>query len=237
MALKTVLAFSVHGYTSLGVLLAFYAVFSLRYHSIQGFLIALWLAVIVDATDGALARRFDVKHVTPNFDGRRLDDIIDYINYAFLPAIAFREFGVLPDHLIWISAFPMLSSAYGFCQVQAKTSDSFVGFPSYWNIVFLYLYFFTPHPFWVAVILIGLSIMVFVPIHYIYPSQTKWMKKPTLALSYVYGLLVGVICLFPKTAWVKGVVVLSLYYPIYYCVVSGLHHRRVLREERRSSPE
>ena len=227
MALEKILAFGVHAYTSSGVLLAFYAALSLKDQNIQGFLIALWLAVIVDATDGALARRFEVKRVTPDFDGRRLDDIIDYINYAFLPAIAFKVFGVLPDGLTWVAALPMLSSAYGFCQDQAKTQDSFVGFPSYWNIVFLYLYFFPLHPLWTAVILIGLSIMVFVPTHYIYPSQTRWLQTPTLVLSVVYGLLVGVICLFPEAPWIRGVVFFSLYYPIYYAVVSFLHHRRV----------
>ncbi len=227
MTFQKIVAAGVHAYTSTGVLLAFYAALSLKDNNIQGFLIALWLAVLVDATDGALARRFEVKRFIPDFNGRRLDDIIDFINYAFLPAIALKVFGVLPDGLTWIAALPMLSSAYGFCQDQAKTQDSFVGFPSYWNIVFLYLYFFPLHPFWTAAILIGLSILVFVPIHYIYPSQTRWMQKPTLVLSFVYGLLVGIICLFPKTGWVRGVAAFSLYYPIYYAVVSVLHHRRI----------
>ena len=36
---------------------------------------------------------------------------------------------------------PLLASAYGFCQVEAKTDDHyFLGFPSYWNIVAFYLY-------------------------------------------------------------------------------------------------
>ena len=35
----------------------------------------------------------------------------------------------------------LLSSAYGFAAADAKTDDHFfTGFPSYWNIVVLYLY-------------------------------------------------------------------------------------------------
>jgi phosphatidylcholine synthase len=34
----------------------------------------------------------------------------------------------------------MPASAYGFCQLDAKTGDHFfLGFPSYWNILAFYL--------------------------------------------------------------------------------------------------
>ena len=37
----------------------------------------------------------------------------------------------------------LLSSVYGFAAADAKTEDHFfTGFPSYWNIVALYLYAF-----------------------------------------------------------------------------------------------
>jgi len=52
--------------------------------------------VVVDSTDGAMARYFDVGRVLPAFNGRRLDDLIDYLTYVFLPAMAMIEFGVLP---------------------------------------------------------------------------------------------------------------------------------------------
>jgi len=44
----------------------------------------LSLAIVIDATDGTLARAWDVKTYTPQFDGRKLGDITDYINYAFI---------------------------------------------------------------------------------------------------------------------------------------------------------
>ena len=41
----------------------------------------------------------------------------------------------------WVLVVALVASAYGFCQMPAKTTDGyFVGFPSYWNIVAFYLY-------------------------------------------------------------------------------------------------
>ena len=44
-------------------------------------------ATFVDATDGVLARRARVKEALPGFDGARLDDIVDYLTYVFLPVL------------------------------------------------------------------------------------------------------------------------------------------------------
>ena len=50
----------------------------------------------------------------------------------------------------------LLSSAYGFSQEAAKTSDHyFTGFPSYWNIVVFYLVVLAAPPLVNAAVLIG----------------------------------------------------------------------------------
>ena len=54
------------------------------------------LATIVDSTDGTLARRVRIKEVVPGFDGRRLDDIIDFLNYTFLPMLLIWRAELLP---------------------------------------------------------------------------------------------------------------------------------------------
>ena len=99
------------------------------------------LAVAIDSTDGWLARRARVKEVLPEFDGRRLDDIVDFLNYTFLPLLLVYQARVLPEaQSAWLLV-PLVASAYGFCQSSAKTEDGFfLGFPSYWNLVAFYLY-------------------------------------------------------------------------------------------------
>src|SRR5918998_5999727 len=106
---------------------------------------ALWLmlaTLVIDSTDGLLARRFRVKELLPSFDGRRLDDIVDYMTYALAPVLLLWTTGYLPEGALGVAlaALPLLASSYQFCQVDAKTGDGaqtdhfFLGFPSYWNI-------------------------------------------------------------------------------------------------------
>ena len=37
--------------------------------------------------DGTLARRVRVKEVMPSFDGRRLDDLVDFLTYTCMPLL------------------------------------------------------------------------------------------------------------------------------------------------------
>lgn len=235
MSWKKPAAFGVHFYTCLGVVLACLAALAITDHNVRVFLIYLWLAVFVDATDGTIARYFDVKGVFPQFNGDRLDDIIDYITYAFLPALGLIEFGVLPGNLAFVAFIPLMASAYGFCQEMSKTEESFVGFPSFWNIVFLYLYILPLSSFWIVTIILLFSVLVFVPIHYIYPSKTKRMRQFTVVLSSVYAVMVGIVCVFPHAAWADDVALVSLLYPGYYFVMSVVHHFSRHRAKARAS--
>ena len=61
---------------------------------------ALWLgliALIIDGTDGMAARYLRVSETIPSFDGARLDDIVDYLTYAFAPMVLLWTTGRLPD--------------------------------------------------------------------------------------------------------------------------------------------
>src|SRR5262249_28594399 len=82
------LAWSVHLYTALGLIAAaVMAVLIVRGEpaSFRAAFLLMIVATLIDATDGTLARAVHVKTVLPGFDGRRLDDLIDFINYTFLP--------------------------------------------------------------------------------------------------------------------------------------------------------
>src|SRR5262249_38611639 len=86
--LQQFLAWCVHGYTALGLVAAAGAAVSIVQGTPEGFhraFLLLFLATLIDATDGTLARRVRVKEVLPGFDGRRLDDLIDFLTYTSLP--------------------------------------------------------------------------------------------------------------------------------------------------------
>ena len=73
-----------------------------------------------------------------------------------------------------MAALPVLASAYGFAQTEAKTEDGyFLGFPSYWNVVALYAFLLDVSAAATSAWLIALSIAVFVPLKYLYPSQMR----------------------------------------------------------------
>ncbi len=214
-------AWAVHGYTATGALAAFaatLAVFDGRYRAAFALLV---LATLIDATDGVLARLARVKDVTPHFDGARLDDIVDYLTFVFVPMLLLYRAGELPAGWAAVPvAAVLLSSAYGFCATDAKTDDGFfTGFPSYWNIVAVYLYAGRIGPVVSAGILLLLSALVFVRNGYVYPTRTPVLRGLTIALGAVWGGM-----MLTMIAWMPDVpgafVIVSLFYPVYYAVLS-----------------
>jgi len=213
----------VHGYTALGAAAAFagtIAVFEGRYRT--AFLIMV-ATTLIDATDGLLARVARVKEVIPEFDGARLDDIVDYLTFVFLPTLALYVARDLPE----APALAMLlSSAYGFGSVDAKTDDHFfTGFPSYWNVVAFYLHAARLPPLVNSAIVLALAGLVFVRIGYVYPSRTPVLRRLTLALAVIWGaVMVWMILLLPEVP--PALLLGSLAFPVYYVVLSLVLHMR-----------
>lgn len=230
MDARRIAAWSVHAYTALGLPLAFLASVALHQDDVRAFFLALCAAVFVDATDGFLARAARVRERVPEFDGRRLDDIVDFITFAFLPALAIARFGLFPEGFEGLAVVPLLASAYGFCQDRAKTDESFVGFPSYWNIGVLYLVALDAGPWINLAVVLAFSVLVFVPVHYVYPTRTRLLRPVTVALGYVWGLLMIVLSVDVTAPWARTLAVGSLFYPAYYFALSAVNHRRIVRE-------
>ncbi len=98
MRLRTVAAWAVHFYTGLGALLGLLALDAAVRASYGAAFGWLAVAMLIDCTDGVLARRAHVKTVIPDFDGSRLDDIVDYLNYVFVPIVLlYRAEGALRE--------------------------------------------------------------------------------------------------------------------------------------------
>src|SRR5262245_22775809 len=93
------MAWCVHLYTALGLVAAALIAVLLVYGGPEAFrwsFILMMVATLVDATDGTLARRVGVKKVLPHFDGRKLDDLTDFLTYTFLPLLLIWRAEVLP---------------------------------------------------------------------------------------------------------------------------------------------
>jgi phosphatidylcholine synthase len=174
-------------------------------------------ATAIDAVDGALARAARVKERTPQVDGGRLDDIVDYLTFVFVPALIVVRAGLVPAAMgVPVASAILLSSAYGFSQAHAKTSDGlFTGFPSYWNIVVLYLYVLGLAPAVNVAVLLALAVLVFVPIGYVYPSRTPTLRALTIVLGTIWAVLV-VAMIWSLPAPPRPLVASTLVFPAYY---------------------
>jgi phosphatidylcholine synthase len=214
-------AWGVHLYTATGTLLAFAGVIAVFGGRFRDAFLLMIAATLVDATDGVLSRRAQVKRATPYFDGARLDDIVDYLTFVFLPALVVHQAALVPGG--WGVVAPgamLLSSAYGFSAGDAKTPDHFfTGFPSYWNIVVLYLFAGGLPPSVNAAILLVLAGLVFVRVGYVYPTRTPVLRGLTIALCLAWAvMIVAIVLQLPDVApWLLAA---SLFFPVYYTVLS-----------------
>lgn len=228
---RVLAAWVVHTYTASGLLAGFFGLQAVFAADARRAFVWMLVAVLIDATDGLLARAVHVKRVLPWVDGAKLDDIVDYFTYVIVPVVFLHRFELLPVHgtALFVGA-PILASAYGFCQAEAKIrlqSDYFfTGFPSYWNVLAFYLYV-GDIPSWLNGVLVCLlAVAVFVPIRYVYPTRTRPLRWVTNGLGAVWVVVLLILLdRFPDPpGWL---VLVSLYYPVYYTGLSlYLHFHR-----------
>lgn len=223
-------AWLVHLYTASCALFGFLALTRIFYDRYRDAFLWLAVTVVIDATDGVLARRAAVASRLPWFHGSKLDDIVDYVTYVFVPAFFVWHALLVPEAWsIVVVAAILLSSAYGFNRDDAKTTDYFyTGFPSYWNVAVFYLYLIKWPDEVNAGVLLLLSALVFVPLRYVYPSRTPVLRSLTVVLGVVWGILI-LLLLWQMPDVSKPVLWASFVFPAYYLLLSLALELRRLR--------
>ncbi len=226
-------AFLVHCYTASTMIVLLVATSFLLNGQLTEALFTMLLTIVIDATDGSLARRYKVKQYAPEYDGRTMDDIIDYVSYVFLPVVFLIKAGMLLEPVVFFAAFPLVASAFGFSRVNAKLDADgfFVGFPSYWNIVLAYFYL-ANSPAWLnSLIIVLLAALVFVPTRYIYITRFPHNRRAHLAGASLSGVtLLAALLISGETR--TALVLISLVYPLIYTVYSLVLDRRARRAVR-----
>jgi phosphatidylcholine synthase len=238
------LGWAVHAYTGCGLVLAA-AVASLLLQpertaeTYRTCFLLMLAAAVVDATDGTLARAVRIKEAVPGFDGRRLDDLVDFLMYTCLPLLLIDRAGLLPAGCRWVLVAALVASAYGFCQTDAKTEDgSFLGFPSYWNVVTFYLFALPLTGAWAVGLIVGLAVLTFVPSRYPYPTQPGRLNRLLLWLSVPWALVLGTVLVVDLNEdWTCGAVRASLLYAAFYLGSAwAMSVRRLVSGEARRPP-
>ena len=233
-------AWAVHIFTASGVLwglLALSAIFDGR--TIDAYL-WMFIAVMVDAVDGFLARKFRVKAVVPQIDGALLDNVVDYLNWSFIPAIFLWRSGWLLEPGIFWAGCILMCSAFAFVHTDAKViaHGYFRGFPSYWNI-FAFLCDVTIRSLGSAMpdhislvvtsLLVLFCILSVLPVYFVYPTRVVRWKPFFTWGSGIWTVQCGVMVLmYPDIP--QWLFFSSLIFPSIYLLLGVLWTPRVHRE-------
>lgn len=196
--IKKGIAWSVHAFTTSGIVLGFLALVAVLKGDATAAFMWLGLALFVDGVDGSLARKARVSEYTPNFDGASLDLVIDFFTYVAVPALMIYWFNMVPvpfwfETTTWsliAGALIMAVSCYTFANVGMKSSDYyFVGFPAIWNVVVLYFYLFNTGWMVNGITVLALSVLTFVPIKFVHPLRVSLWRAITIPMTVVWAAM------------------------------------------------
>ena len=221
-------AASVHLFTAAGSVIGLLGFAACSRGELRTVYILMLFTILIDSADGSLARRYRVREILPQIDGALMDNLVDFVNYSMLPAYVLLMTDLLPSQFrLPGAALVLFSSCYQFSQANAKTSDHyFKGFPSYWNLLVIYLALLGSSSWTNLAVVTACAILTFVPVCYVYPSRTRALRKLTLWLSLPWiillfsALLVSGSSAFDRYSFPLAVI--SLFYILYYFALSLL---------------
>jgi phosphatidylcholine synthase len=214
---QTIAAWLVHLYTASGGVIGMLALFAAADGQLRLAFLLLCLCTLIDATDGILARKAQVSKVLPKFSGAMVDNVIDVLTFVWVPVFIMGSQNLLPS-LGW-TAIPIIAAMYAYGQVDMKTEDAFfLGFPSYWNFIALYLFWLRPEAVIAVLAVVIPGILSFIPTRYLYPSKNPILSKTSWLMGLAWAVMV--LYLLTQERPDRNLVLLSLFYPIYYLILS-----------------
>lgn len=197
-------AAAVHLLTASGIVCALLAMRATWAGAWEAAFAWLALALVIDGVDGTFARLARVTERLPRFSGERLDLVIDYVTYVFVPVLLLERAGYLSGYSgLVLSCLILTSSLYHFSDTGSKADDhSFVGFPAVWNAVALYVFAFALPQWLTALIVCAGVVLTFIPMRWVHPMRTPTLQWATIALTAAGAVAAGFTLLsgFPANA-------------------------------------
>ena len=186
--INILLAWSVHFLTCSGLIAGFFALICIFKNDPTSAFLFLGLALLIDAIDGSLARKFKVKVFIKNIDGRMLDSVIDFFNYIIIPSVMIYWFKLVPVNFEFIiPSIILIISAVSYSNSNVMTSDNFYkGFPCVWNILVFYLYILDFSQIFNLLLISIFIVLKFIPIKYIHPLRVEKYKKYSILFMLLW---------------------------------------------------
>lgn len=198
--LQKFLAWSTHAFTASGMVAGFFAIVFIAQHQFIEAWYCLMASIVIDGIDGTFARAFRVTEVLPHVSGKTMDFVVDFANYAVIPAWFLYEAGyqydgeyvyLLPEDWRWLAISMLLITSVLYYGLDGMVSSDmyFVGFPVLWNLVAYYIFFvFQWHPWLNFALVVFCCVMHFVPIKVLYPSRATRFRIPHLIASLILSI-------------------------------------------------
>lgn len=186
---RRTLAWAVHAFTLSGAVWACLAALAI----LDGRYVHMWMwlgiALIVDGVDGTLARKADVLRHAPMFDGRTLDNIVDYLTWSFLPAVFMLKVLPLGSPPVALVLFVLVcaSSLFCYCNLSLKTDDYyFMGFPAAWNIAAMYMWLLGTSAAVNITATIILAALTVSPLTFVHPFRVRQAMPVNIAAALTW---------------------------------------------------
>lgn len=186
---RKALSWLIHGFTASGLVAAFLAILAINERDWRLAMIWLIVAAVIDGVDGTFARYVKVKEVLPKMNGAMIDAIVDFVNYAVVPAYLLYSADVFPGqlNLLLIAIILIVSAMYYGKEGMVSEDMYFIGFPVLWNVVaFFILFVFPPNLYFNAFVVFLCAILHFIPLKFAYPSRKSEFQKVNLLFSILF---------------------------------------------------
>ena len=162
----------------------------------------LLLVLVVDHTDGTLARAFDVRRKFPRISGETLDLVTDVIGLTFVPMVFCWRAGVfLPEwgSPLALAAAVTCSLKYAMKQRVLEEGVSRGAPPAFFSV--LLFWFLEIPPVWATIYAAGLVLLCWLPIRYPITSLVTTHWKPGFESLTNY---LSFLAMVPAMIWLRG---------------------------------
>lgn len=200
--IKKGLSWLVHAFTASGLLAGFMAILAINEEEWRLATIWLIVAFFIDGVDGTFARMLDIKKTLPNVSGKMIDTVVDFVNYAVVPAYFLFMYEAFSDNLKYpaIALILIVSAIYYGKEGMIYKEMYFIGFPVLWNLIAFYIVFVINAGETVNFLVILIfAILHFIPLKFSYPSRKSRFQKIDLFIGIIFFLtMILTVYLYPE---------------------------------------
>jgi phosphatidylcholine synthase len=164
----------------------------------------IFFPILIDFTDGTLARRFRVKERIPLISGEAIDMITDVISLTFVPMVFFWENGVFVPYAgapLCLLAAMTCSLKYSMKENVLRQGYSLGSTPIFFS-VFLF-YFLGLDPLWATLYTAILILLCLVPVKYPITSlvTTHWRPGWKSVTNYATFIIFIPVMIWLEDTW------------------------------------